>query len=87
MLYAEAFLFVGIGLLPAGLLFMRNPEPATALLIVLSIRAFSRAYYFTFYVVERYVHRTFRSSGLLSFFRVHGDAAWHKEAWLKAEAG
>jgi hypothetical protein len=69
VLYAKAFLLVVIGLLSAGLLFARNPDPTTASFIVLSVWAFSRAYYFAFYVIERYVDPTFRFSGLLSFLR------------------
>jgi hypothetical protein len=40
-----------------------------ALLLAVSIWAFCRAYYFAFYVIEKYVDPGYRFSGLLSFVR------------------
>lgn len=42
-------------------------RPWGAVLLALSIWGFCRAYYFAFYVIEKYVDPEFRFSGLLSF--------------------
>jgi hypothetical protein len=42
---------------------------ATAVYLALMIWAFARAYYFAFYVVEKYIDDSYRFSGLTSFVR------------------
>lgn len=66
-MYVKAALLLGIGALSSLLVFLRDPTVSTAVLLALSIWAFSRAYYFAFYVIERYVDPTFRFSGLFAF--------------------
>lgn len=39
------------------------------LLLMICVWAFCRAYYFAFYVIERYVDRSYRFSGLFSALR------------------
>jgi hypothetical protein len=68
-MYLKAALFVVIGCVSSIVLIVRNPELATVLLIALAVWAFSRAYYFAFYVIERYVDPSYRFSGLWSFLR------------------
>jgi hypothetical protein len=41
----------------------------TALLLGITVWAFCRAYYFAFYVIERYVDPGYRFAGLLSLLR------------------
>jgi hypothetical protein len=53
----------------AAPLLLEAPTVRTALLLALAIWAFCRAYYFAFYVIERYVDPTYRFSGLCSFAR------------------
>ena len=65
-MYLKAALFLFIGLFSAGLLFAANPTSRTVILLALVIWSFSRAYYFAFYVIERYVDPAFRYSGLFS---------------------
>jgi hypothetical protein len=83
LLYLKAALFVVVGTGAAGLLIAQQPTMTTALLLVITVWAFCRAYYFAFYVVGRYVDPSYRFSGLLSFVRyvVHRrrgrDAASH----------
>lgn len=64
LIYLKAALFVAIGLISSGLLFSQNPNLQTAMLLALVVWSFSRAYYFAFYVIERYVDPTFKFAGL-----------------------
>ncbi len=69
LMYLKAVLFATLGALGAVLLVLREPSVATATLVALTVWAFARAYYFAFYVIERYIDPTFRFSGLLSVAR------------------
>ena len=59
--------YFGIALLSAGLLWIETPTLKFAVLLALTIGEFCRAYYFAFYVLERYVDPQFRFAGLGSF--------------------
>ena len=65
----KAILLVVIGITASALLVLEVGTFKGALLLVLSIWAFCRAYYFAFYVIEKYVEPGYRFSGLLSFVR------------------
>ena len=65
----KGLLFLFLGAAAAGLLLAQSPTAQTAGLLAIAIWAFCRAYYFAFYVLERYVDPTFRFSGLLSAAR------------------
>jgi len=67
LIKTKGILFLLLGLLSAGLLFFGSPTPQTGVLLVIAIWSFCRFYYFAFYVIEHYVDRGYRSSGLLSF--------------------
>ncbi|MCI0657486.1 MAG: hypothetical protein L0170_10510 [Acidobacteria bacterium] len=71
-------LFLGIGILSAGLLVVEHPDAKSALLLAVAVWSFCRFYYFAFYVIERYVDPGYRFSGLWSFARYllsrHGHA-------------
>ena len=45
------------------------PDFQLAILMVIAIWAFCRAYYFAFYVIEHYVDPSYRFAGLGSFVR------------------
>jgi hypothetical protein len=66
LLYVKAVLFLILGAGAATLLVLDRRDARTCLLVALTVWAFARAYYFCFYVIERYVDRSFRFSGLLS---------------------
>ena len=66
-MYLKAGLFVGIGTITGLLVWLEAPTWKVALLLALMIWAFARAYYFAFYVIERYIDPTYRFSGLWSF--------------------
>jgi len=67
LLWTKAFLFLTLGLLASALLLWYAPSLIVALLLVISVWAFCRFYYFAFYVIEHYVDPTYRFAGLLSF--------------------
>jgi hypothetical protein len=69
MLYLKAALFVVAGTAAGCMVVVRQPTLMTATLLVTTVWAFCRAYYFAFYVVERYVDSTYRFSGIISFMR------------------
>jgi hypothetical protein len=66
---AKGILFVILGLFSGTLLMVERPNFRTAVLLMICIWAFCRAYYFAFYVIERYVDSRFRFSGLGSAVR------------------
>lgn len=68
-MYLKAALFLAIGILSFGLIIAMHPEFQTAVLLVLAIWSFSRAYYFAFYVIEKYVDPAFKFSGLFAALR------------------
>jgi hypothetical protein len=66
---AKAALFVVIGMTAAALVLVDHPNVRTAALLLLAIWAFCRAYYFAFYVIEKYLDPGYRFSGLGSALR------------------
>jgi len=68
-IFAKGVLFLVLGLLAAAVVIGKHPSWRDAALLVVAIWAFCRFYYFAFYVIERYVDRSYRFSGLLSFAR------------------
>ena len=68
-MYLKAGLFVLMGVTSVVLLVLDRPTLQTAGLLALAIWSFCRAYYFAFYVIERYVDPGYRFSGLWSFIR------------------
>jgi len=68
-MWTKAVLFLLIGITASVLLLLEVGTLKGALLLGLSLWAFCRAYYFAFYVIEKYVDPQFRFSGLISFAR------------------
>ena len=69
LIWLKGILFLVLGLTSAGLLWAETPTLKTVWLLALVIWACCRAYYFAFYVLERYVDPQFRFSGLGSLAR------------------
>ena len=69
LIWMKGGLLLLLGLASAILLFVEKPTLKVALLLALTVWAFCRAYYFTFYVVQQYVDPGYRFSGLISFVR------------------
>jgi hypothetical protein len=68
-MWLKGILFLFIGGAAATMLVLQKPTWEVVLLLVLSIWAFCRAYYFAFYVIEHYVDPNYKFSGLISFLR------------------
>jgi hypothetical protein len=66
VIWAKAALLLVIGLGSAALIVISAPAWPIAFLLAVCVWAFCRAYYFAFYVIERYVDPGYRFSGLLS---------------------
>lgn len=67
LIYLKGFLFLGLGLLAAGLLLAMVGSLQVAVLLGIAIWAFCRAYYFVFYVIQHYVDPQYKFAGLGSF--------------------
>ena len=68
-MWVKAGLFLVIGVGSSALILAEAPDWRVLLLLVLAIWAFCRAYYFAFYVIEKYIDPSFRFSGLISVLR------------------
>ncbi len=66
-MYLKAGLFVLAGLLASLGILLHMPTLKIALLLVLAVWCFARAYYFAFYVVEHYIDDGYKFAGLGSF--------------------
>lgn len=64
---AKGFLFLVLGGAAAVVLLCENWSWRNAALLAVAIWAFSRFYYFAFYVIEHYVDGEYRFDGLASF--------------------
>ena len=62
-------LFLLLGLTCAALLLAENPSVRVGLLLAVAVWSFCRFYYFAFYVIQNYVDREYRFSGILDFVR------------------
>lgn len=68
-MYLKAVLFLLIGAACFISIVAATPTVQTALLLLLAVWSFCRAYYFAFYVIERYIDPTYKYSGLISAAR------------------
>ena len=74
-MWLKGLLLLLIGGVSAALLYLESPGLKTAALLLLTIWGFSRAYYFAFYVISKYVDPSYRFSGLFSF----GAYCWKRK--------
>ena len=80
-MWVKVVLFLAIGVISSAL-YLDGSVPGDlriAVLLVLAIWSFCRAYYFAFYVIEHYVDPSFRFSGLWSVLRHDLDELLEKE--------
>lgn len=68
-MWLKAVLLLAIGAAASILLIIEVGSLRGVLLLAIAIWAFCRAYYFAFYVIEKYVDPEYRFSGLLSFLK------------------
>lgn len=69
LIWLKGGLFLGLGLLALVLLLVQLTDIRLVVLLLITIWAFCRAYYFAFYVIEGYVDPTYKFAGLLHFAR------------------
>ncbi len=69
LIHLKGALFILLGLLAATLLIVQLPTFKTAALLGVAVWAFCRFYYYLFYVLEKYLGREARFSGI--FDAVH----------------
>ncbi len=67
LIWIKGWLFLGLGVLSAGLILIETPSLRMFALLSIAIWAFSRFYYFAFYVIQNYVDPSFRFAGLWDF--------------------
>jgi hypothetical protein len=65
----KAALFLFLGLLSGAMLFWDHPTLKAVLLLILTVWAFCRFYYFAFYVIQHFVDPGYRYLGIFSFVR------------------
>ena len=65
----KGLLFLFIGFAAVILIFLDSPTLKTTVLLAVAVWSFCRAYYFAFYVIEKYVNPSYKFSGLISFAR------------------
>jgi hypothetical protein len=67
LLWFKGVLFLIMGIMCAGLLWLDMPGWRDVAYFAVAIWAFCRAYYFTFYVIGHYIDPGFKFSGLIAF--------------------
>jgi len=67
IIWFKGGLFAVLGLLSSGLLLWQLNDIRAAILLLVCIWSFCRAYYFAFYVIEKYVDPSYRFAGLYDF--------------------
>lgn len=66
-LYGKAILFVLGGIVASILILLEQPTVKVGVLLAVAIWCFARAYYFAFYVIEKYIDPSYRFSSLWAF--------------------
>jgi hypothetical protein len=69
LLWAKGALFLLLAIAASVLLLLETASLKVAVLLTVAVWGFCRSYYFAFYVIERYMDRGYRFSGLGSFLR------------------
>ncbi len=67
LIYLKGFLFLFAAILASILILIDHPELKTAFLLAIAIFSAARFYYFTLYVIEKYVEPKYKFAGLSSF--------------------
>lgn len=69
LIHLKGWLFLVLGVLSSGILIAETLDLKIAFLLILSIWAFCRFYYYAFYVIEKYTDSQFKYAGIVSFLR------------------
>ena len=70
LIWLKGWLFLLLGIASAALVCLEAPSLKVALLLALAVWSFCRAYYFAFYVLERYVDPASSSPGWVPSWRI-----------------
>ena len=68
-MYLKAALLLLGGVLASAIILVDSPSWRIAMLLAIAVWCFCRAYYFAFYVIEKYIDPSFRFAGLTSVVR------------------
>lgn len=68
LIYLKGILFLVGGVIASATILLEHPDWKLAVLLVVAVWCFARAYYFAFYVIEHYVDSSYHFAGLGSFF-------------------
>jgi len=63
-MWIKAVLFLFIGISASVLIVLERPEWRLAVLLLVALWSFCRAYYFAFYVIERYIDPSRKFAGV-----------------------
>ena len=69
IIWLKGVLFLLLGLMAAGLIVFKTWDPQIAVLLLITIWACCRSYYFAFYVIEHYVDSNYLFAGLIDFLK------------------
>jgi hypothetical protein len=67
IIYLKGLMFLITGIISSVIILIDYPKIKLALLLGITVWAFSRSYYFAFYVIEHYIDNNYKFSGLWSF--------------------
>ncbi len=74
LIYLKGLLFLLGGVLSSVIIVIEHPTVKVAVLLIVSIWCFARSYYSAFYVIEHYIDKSYKFSGLWSF----AVFMWHR---------
>ncbi len=69
LLWIEAILFVVLGVMAGGIIWLNEPRLQTCLLLLVCVWSMCRAYYFAFHGLQSYADQSFRYAGIWSILR------------------
>jgi hypothetical protein len=69
ILYTKATLMLLCGIIASILLLSETFNTKSIILLAIAIWGFCRAYYFVFYVIEKYIDPKYKFSGIISFLK------------------
>jgi len=69
LIILKGFFFLFLGFITSALLILEHPTLKAIVLLAIAVWCFCRFYYFAFDVIEHYVDRDYRFSGLWAFAR------------------
>jgi hypothetical protein len=67
VIFIKGILFLLGGIVASVALLIEHPSLKVAALLTILVWCFARSYYFAFYVIEHYVDKGYKFSGLWSF--------------------